>query len=383
LDAQSSLAHEEYEAVQLLLQNLLEDSAARLGDKVALVCQGKRVTYGEIEARANCLADALRRRGVERGDRVVIFADNTVETAVAVWGVLKADAVFVVVNPLTRADKLAYILGDCRAAAMITDGALTPVFADAARRSTHLRAVLVAGAFDAARLAVLPAVGFEAALASASSERARARNIPQDLAAIVYTSGSTGDPKGVMLTHANMTFSAWSISTYLGMVEDDVVLDVLPLAFDYGLYQMLLAFRVGARLVLERSFAFPAVVLRRIAEERVTGLPIVPTISALLGEMKNLDEFDFSSVRYVTNTAAALPVSHITLLQRSSRARGSSRCTASPSASAAAISRPRSCRGDPRAWAWRSRARSCGSWTTRARGWGRVRWGSWWSEGRT
>jgi amino acid adenylation domain-containing protein len=302
--------------VQLLLQSLLEDSAARLGDKIALVSSKERVSYRDLDARANRLAHALHRAGVERGDRVVIFADNTAETAVSVWGVLKADAVFVVVNPQTRADKLAYILDDCRAAALIAERALVPVFAEAARRSAHLRTVFVTGTIDREGLAGLPVRSLDAVLAEGPSERRRAANIPNDLAAIIYTSGSTGEPKGVMLTHANMTFAAWSISTYLGLVEDDVVLNVLPLAFDYGLYQMLLSFRVGARLVLKRSFAFPAETLKRVAEEQVTVLPIVPTIAALLAEMKSLREFDLHTVRIVTNTAAALPVTHITMLQQ-------------------------------------------------------------------
>ena len=89
---------------------------------------------------------------------------------------------------------------------------------------------------------------------------------------------------------------------------------MLPLAFDYGLYQMIMAFAAGARLVLERSFAFPAQVLKVMAEERVTGFPGVPTIFALLGEFKSLRDYDLSSIRYVTNTAAALPAKHITML---------------------------------------------------------------------
>jgi acyl-CoA synthetase (AMP-forming)/AMP-acid ligase II len=136
-----------------------------------------------------------------------------------------------------------------------------------------------------------------------------------DLAAIVYTSGSTGDPKGVMLTHRNMTAACTSIASYLAVREDEVILNVLPLAFDYGLYQMIMAVRAGARLVLERSFAFPAEVLRRIAEERVTGLPGVPTIFSRLLGLKSLKDYDLSSIRYVTNTGAALPVRHLLLLQ--------------------------------------------------------------------
>jgi len=118
-----------------------------------------------------------------------------------------------------------------------------------------------------------------------------------------------------MLTHRNMLTAATSITTYLQNVEDDIILGILPLAFDYGLYQMIMAFRTGARLVLERSFTFPMVVLQKMVDEGVTGFPGVPTIYAVMAEMKTLDSFDFSKIRYVTNTAAALPVKHITMLR--------------------------------------------------------------------
>ena len=113
-----------------------------------------------------------------------------------------------------------------------------------------------------------------------------------------------------------MLAAATSVSSYLGMREDDVVLTVLPLAFDYGLYQMIMSCRVGARVVLERSFAFPAAVLAQVVKEGVTGFPGVPTIFAVLAETKSLDRYDFSRIRYVTNTAAALPQKHIDRLQQ-------------------------------------------------------------------
>jgi len=112
-----------------------------------------------------------------------------------------------------------------------------------------------------------------------------------------------------------MLTAATSISTYLGIREDEVILNVLPLAFDYGLYQMLMAVRQGARLVLERSFTYPAQVLKRVVDERVTGFPGVPTIFSILAELTQRQALDFSGIRYVTNTAAALPVKHITVLK--------------------------------------------------------------------
>lgn len=299
-----------------LLHDYLAHSASRLGEKVALVCGTQRVTYGELEARANAIAHHLTAAGVARGDRVMIFADNTVETVVSFWGVLKANAVVSIVNPLTKSDKLDYLLNDCLPAALITDRHLHSVFSEPARNCPSLRRVIVSGPIDDADLAGLPhAVRWDIAVAGDHRAPPARSCIDIDLAAIIYTSGSTGEPKGVMLTHRNMITACTSIASYLELGEDEVILNVLPLAFDYGLYQMLMAFRTGARLVLERSFAFPAQILGVIKQERVTGFPGVPTIFASLSELKSLKSHDFSSIRYVTNTAAALPLKHILMLQ--------------------------------------------------------------------
>lgn len=310
-----------------LLSDLLSTSAARLGEKVALVCQKKRVTYAELEQRSDALAAHLEKRGIARGDRVVVFGDNTVETVVSFWAVLKANAVVSIVNPLTKADKLKYLLNDCRARAFISDAHIANVFEPAVAGAPHVSLSIISGAYPAEKLEKLPGgTPWDTALAEGGA-RPKRRALDVDLASIIYTSGSTGDPKGVMLTHRNMLTAATSITTYLENVEDDVILGVLPLAFDYGLYQMIMAFRMGARLVLERSFAYPAQVLKVMAEEGVTGFPGVPTIFAILTEMKSLKarpsdsggeppEFDLSKIRYVTNTAAALAEKHIRALQK-------------------------------------------------------------------
>ncbi|MER9235598.1 acyl--CoA ligase [Mesorhizobium sp. M0622] len=299
-----------------LLHDYLTHSASRLGGKVALVCGNQRVTYGDLDMRSNAIAHHLSEAGIARGDRVVIFADNTVEAVVAFWAVLKANAVVCIVNPLTKSDKLDYLLNDCRPTALITDKHLHSIFREPARNCPSLRCVIVSGPIERDDLQELPhAVGWDTTVAAARSTPPARRCIDIDLAAIIYTSGSTGEPKGVMLTHRNMIAACASISSYLALAEDEVILNVLPLAFDYGLYQMIMAFRAGSRLVLERSFAFPAQILGLIKQERVTGFPGVPTIFAALGELKSLRDQDFSSIRYVTNTAAALPLKHILLLQ--------------------------------------------------------------------
>ncbi len=300
-----------------LLHDYLLQTAARLPNKVAVVCKKERLTYAALDATSNMLAHFLVKSGVARGDRVVIFADNTVEAAVAFWAVLKANAVVSVVSPMTKVDKLTYYLNDCRASALVTDAHLASVFCPAGALAPHLRSVIVSGQPAAALLASLPGgVSWNEALAGGERAQPPSRRcLDIDLAAIVYTSGSTGDPKGVMLTHRNMLAAATSVSTYLGLREDDVVLMVLPMSFDYGLYQMIMSFRVGARLIIERSFTFPAAVVAVMVAEGVTVFPGVPTIFALLTEMKSISTHDFSRVRAVTNTAAALPVKHISRLQ--------------------------------------------------------------------
>jgi len=137
-----------------------------------------------------------------------------------------------------------------------------------------------------------------------------------DLAALIYTSGTTGTPKGVMCTHHNVIAAARSVIQYLDNRPDDIILDALPLSFGYGLYQVIMAALFGGTVVLEPSFVYLHNILMRIAAEGVTGLPIVPTMAALLLKMRDLSAYDLRRLRYLTNAGAALPVQHIHSLRQ-------------------------------------------------------------------
>ena len=291
----------------MLLHEAFETSCARLPAKIAIVCGAERVAYGELAARVDALATLLRRRGVQRGDRVALYLEPSVEFAVAVHAVLRLGAVFMPISPLTKADKLAYMLGDTRAAALLTQSRLQPVWADALARSESVHSVVVHGEGVAAeRLVAWPDA------AAVPGDGARSHDlIDQDLAAIIYTSGTTGVPKGVMLTHLNMC-SAWrAVQAYIGFREDDVIGLALSPSFSYGLYHVLMGLGLGATLVIERSTAFPVKVVENLARERVTVFPGVPTLySSILG-LSNLAGFDLSALRIVTNAAAALPDEHV------------------------------------------------------------------------
>jgi amino acid adenylation domain-containing protein len=267
-----------------------------------------------MEEQANKLAHSLRSQGIARGDRVAIYLDNSVEAVTAVFAILKAGGVFLVVNPTTKTEKLEYILNNCRAAGLVTDAVKYQMLGDMLQGLPHLRHTWVAGNLVLEEGA---ATGLTWVLADPMIPSQPPGNdcIDIDLAALIYTSGSTGRPKGVMLTHLNVVSAATSITTYLENTSGDIILSVLPLSFDYGLYQVLMGFKIGGTVILERSFTYPYSVIETLIRENVTGFPIVPTMCAILLQL-DLSACQFPALRYITNTAAALPAHHIARLRQ-------------------------------------------------------------------
>ncbi|MFQ5736283.1 MAG: class I adenylate-forming enzyme family protein [Thermodesulfobacteriota bacterium] len=300
-----------------LVNNFLEDSARRRPDKTALVAGPQRRTYLELDAMSDALAASLVAEGLQKGERVAVLLDNSVEAVVSIFGILKAAGVFLMVNPSTKEEKLTYILNNCRASALIVPANKLKALSGVCSSVRSLTTLYAAGELKEGEVvpgkAVLSLSGVLGAGAPAAPAR---RPIDADLATIIYTSGSTGNPKGVMMTHLNMVCAADSITSYLENTEDDIILNTLPLSFDYGLYQVLMAFKVSATVILEKSFTYPYKVLNTMITERVTGFPIVPTISAILSQMESLNGQGFDSLRYITNTADALPLSHIENLKK-------------------------------------------------------------------
>ncbi len=307
----------------MLLDRFLTESAERHPHKTVLVCGTLRASYEQMEGGANALAHGFLSLGVLRQDRIAIQHENSVETATAIHASMRAAAVFMVVNPQVKPDKLAFILDDSAARVLVT-GARNAVAARSQLvQCRNLRHLVLCGdvQLDDETQQVFRSSGksvhrFDELVAAHPRHVPANPNIELDLASLIYTSGSTGQPKGVMLTHLNMVTAARSITTYLQNAPDDIILSALPLSFDYGLYQWLMTVLFGGTLVLERQFMYPQSFLDLISRERVTGLPIVPTITAILLNLKELAGQDLSSVRYVTNTAQALPEHHIRSLRQ-------------------------------------------------------------------
>jgi long-chain acyl-CoA synthetase len=299
--------------VRLVHETLLR-AAETAADHVALVTADRRMDYGTFATMAQRLARAFQERGLRRGDRVAIIVENGWPAAVAVYATWLAGGVVVVINPQTKSEKLAYILLDSGARIAVVDAAVISVFDRAVSNVRDVRAAIVVGpsAEDDGRL---QRTAFNDVLLEHAMPKP-VGTIPVDLAALIYTSGSTGPPKGVMMAHQNIRFTTDSLAEYLRLARDDRILNVLPLAFDYGFYQLLMTVTICATLALERSFAFPAHIVRRVMDEAITVFPGVPTIFATLLNVHRSNGVVLSSVRRVTNTAAALPAEWTGELQR-------------------------------------------------------------------
>ena len=299
------------------VESFLENSARQMPHKTALVCGERRLTYNQLEQMCNRLAHALIAGGVEKGDRVAVHLDNSVEAVVAIFAVLKAGAVVMMVNPTTKPDKLAYLLNNARAHTVILSTRKAMAMQAGSAQMPDLRCVIYTpnGKLNPSATGKT-CVALDDLLRrhANDSQPPQKRAIDVDLAALLYTSGSTGSPKGVMLTHFNMVSSSRSISTYLQNTSDDIILNVLPLSFGYGLFQVLMSAKFGGTLVLERSFAYPHAVIEKMIQEKATGFPLVPTLVAVLLQM-DLTKYDLAHLRYLTSAAAALPTQHIVQLR--------------------------------------------------------------------
>jgi long-chain acyl-CoA synthetase len=293
----------------MLVHDWLRDSAARAPDATAIEHSGGVLTYATLERRSLQLAALLRQAGVRRGDRVVLLLENGPEAVIGMFAALWAGAAFSVLNPSTKREKLEFLLRDAEASALLTSASHRAHFAPVLEHVSSLRCVVVAGQ----PASVNSASPLERAWPDVDSPVGDANEavIDSDLACLIYTSGSTGTPKGVVLTHRNVVAAADAVSQYLGLRDTDRIFCALPLAFDYGLYQVLMAVRIGATVILEQSFVYPARALEVMARTRATVLPGVPTMFAMLVGFGAIDRYDLGALRLVTSTAAALPEAHI------------------------------------------------------------------------
>ncbi|MCP4936644.1 MAG: acyl--CoA ligase [bacterium] len=295
------------------VENFLIDSARRLPNKTAIIAGGDRISYGELDKASDNLAASMVSEGICAGDRVVLFMSNCIEAVITIFAVQKAGAILVPLHDSTKPDKLSRIMKNCEARAILSEEHLLPNIDGVREQVPSLIMTINVG--NKTKQTACRNFSFEQAT-SHDGKPPENPGTDLDLSTLVYTSGSTGVPKGVMMTHGSTVLAERSIAGYLEHSEDDILLSVLPFSSSYGLNQVFLALSTGATLVLEKSFAYSQIILNKIKEHNVTGFPLVPTMAAMLLQMKNIKPDDFLHLRYITNAAASLPVSHINKLQK-------------------------------------------------------------------
>lgn len=294
-----------------LVHELIFDSAANTPDAEALVYRGKRVSYAALVSDIEKLAGGLNDFGFARGERLAVYLEKRVETVVALFSATVANGVFVPINPLLKAEQVAYILSDCNVRVLVTSVERLKLLAHVLSQCHDLHTVIVVGLID--ELPIVPGltiISWEAACSHAPLTKSR-RSIDSDMAAILYTSGSTGKPKGVVLSHRNLVVGARSVSQYLENRPEDRILSVLPLSFDYGLSQLTTAFHKGATNVL-MDYLLPRDIIRTIEKEKISGLAAVPPLWIQLAQ---LNWGKVNSLRYITNSGGAMPLATLDLLR--------------------------------------------------------------------
>ncbi|MGE5651931.1 MAG: acyl-CoA ligase (AMP-forming), exosortase A system-associated [Bacillota bacterium] len=285
-----------------LVHELLLRSAKERPHAKALTYQAHSQDYGSLAAQVLSMAGALRQLGLERGERVGVYLEKRIETVVGLFGAAAAGGVFVPINPLLKAEQVAYILGDCNVKTLVTSADRLRLLAPALAACPDLRTVIMVDSSE--DLPELPGVArlrWDDVLAR-RQQACFPSMIDTDMAAILYTSGSTGKPKGVVLSHRNLVAGAKSVSSYLENTPEDRLLAVLPLSFDYGLSQLTTAFHVGASVVL-LNHLLPQDVVRTVAQEGITGLAAVPPLWIQLAQLKWPEKL---KLRYITNSGGAM-----------------------------------------------------------------------------
>lgn len=293
------------------LGNLIQESAIRDPDAMALRDKSGTQNYGELQCAIENAASCLTSLGVSKGDRVAVFAGKQCETVVAAFGASCAGGIFVPINALFKQGQVSYILNHCNVRVLVTTSVRLKQLAVALSECPDLSHVIVIDSWDdGISIDGVQILAWSEFIGS-TDRSCSPRLISSDIAAIMYTSGSTGMPKGVVLSHGNMTVGAQSVAHYLENSSSDRILAVLPLSFDAGLSQLTTGFSVGACVVLH-DYLIARDVVRIVEKESITGITGVPPLWMQLAE-QDWPKGSTDSVRYFANTGGKMP--RETLLQ--------------------------------------------------------------------
>ncbi len=324
-----------------LLHQLLTNSAKRYPSRDAVLYKDQSITYSALEHQSTHLANALKKNGVRRGDRVGIYLNKGIESIVAAFGIMKASAVYVPLDPSAPVRRLAYIMGNCGMRGLISTGRRVSKLGPALPESSPLTCVVLTDDTDADQrphsqatngaggevphrpsadegpLSQATVVRWRDILGGPSEPAQPAPLIEDDLAYILYTSGSTGEPKGVMISHrASLTFVDWACDC-IKIRPTDRVSNHAPLHFDLSTFDIFAAVKAGATVVLvpEELSVFPYDLANFIEGQRITVWYSVPSVLTRLVLHGELQRHRFSNLSKILFAGEVFPVKYLRQLK--------------------------------------------------------------------
>jgi len=293
-----------------VLQQLLSNSSTRFPEHMAVWARNRSITYRELEEKSNQLAHLLQQRGVKKGDRVGLFFPKCVESVISMFAVLKAGAVYVPLDPQAPAERVAYIISNCRIKVLITRDDRRRSLPSSTVESLDF-CVLVDDARESANgTSVVPWSILETL---SGAQPPQVTLTETDLAYILYTSGSTGRPKGVMLSHQNaLTFVEWCAATFHATHEDRLS-NHAPLHFDLSVFDVYNAVEAGATvyLVTEDIALFPNSLANFIESKRITIWYSVPSALILLLTHAALKVENLRDLRIILFAGEVFPMKYL------------------------------------------------------------------------
>jgi amino acid adenylation domain-containing protein len=299
--------------VAIALHGLVEASAAARPDAIAVVDRDRRLTYAELDAWSNRVANLLLDLGVQRGDRVALYLEKSLEAVAALYGVLKAGAAYTPLDPGAPVARLGYIAGNCGARVVLTEAGKADTWAGLVEAGAMPEAfVAMAGDPPEATAAGRPVLGGPD-VDDRSAASPAVPVIDLDLAYILYTSGSTGAPKGVKLTHRNaLTFVDWAVAEF-GVGPDDVLSSHAPFHFDLSVFDLYAAAEAGATLALvpPKASVFPSQIASFIEQARITVWYSVPSILTMLVLRGGLKGGEFPTLRTLLFAGEVFPTKYL------------------------------------------------------------------------
>jgi len=297
-----------------LLQHLLMDSALKYPDRKAVVFGNESITYRELDEVTNQLAGTLIENGIKRRNRVGIYIDKSIQSIISIQGILKAGAVYVPLDPKAPPSRLSYIIQNCGIECILTSTQKVEMVTRMFQEENPLKTVILTDELISPKnLPKAKIIPWKSVINTEKVNVPENRGIETDLAYILYTSGSTGVPKGVMITHLNaFTFLNWAQTTF-NITSDDRLSNHAPLHFDLSILDIFGAFNAGATLVLVPDIisTFPIRLADWIEENQISiwySVPSVLTMMVLHGELEN---HRFAELRTILFAGEVFPTKYL------------------------------------------------------------------------